>query len=161
MHWLVAIARGVLAGAFAFSAAAKLRDRAGTRRALEGLGLAPGLDLTLAVVEGFTALGLLAERRTPAAAWVALGLLGAFTAFLGLRLSQGSHAPCPCFGTARPTPIGARTIVRNVVLMAVAVVATGSAAGAAPLIWLSAAVTGAVVGWAARRGGASRSGSAR
>lgn len=153
--WLVAVARGVLAGTFAISAVAKLTDPAGTRVALRGMGLPAGFGPTLALVEAFCAFGLLMERRTPAAAWVTLALLAAFTAFVVLRLAQGRRAPCPCFGARRAEPIGGRTLARNLALIAVAVVATGSVGSAYGAVWLSAAVTAVALAALGRRGGAS------
>lgn len=153
--WLVAVARGVLAGTFAVSAMAKFTDPAGTRGALRGLGLPAGLGRTLALVEAFCAFGLLMERRTPAAAWVTLGLLVAFTGFVAVRLAQGRRVPCPCFGASRAEPIGGRTLARNLALIAVAVVATGSVGSAYGWVWLSAAASAGALAVLGRRGGAS------
>ena len=50
--------------------------------------------------------------------------------------------PCPCFGgTPSARPVGSRSIVRNGVLLALAVLATGDASGATigpTLLWSAA-----------------------
>ena len=68
-------ARGVVAGVLAAAMFAKFRDPAGTRDALRAMGLPPSLDRTLPVIEAFTALGLLVERSTAWATYVACGLI--------------------------------------------------------------------------------------
>lgn len=151
---LVLASRGVVAGVLAAAAIAKLRDRRATRAALRASGLPSGLDLTLPVVEGFTALGLLMERRSAWAAYVASALLAAFTVFLVAESARGVETPCPCFGasSAAPPP-GARAIVRNLVLLALAVVATGTVDGGSWLAWLWAlAVLAAWCTWTTLRG---------
>jgi Methylamine utilisation protein MauE len=149
-HELVVASRGVVAGTLVVAAAAKLRDRRATRAALVASHLPAGLDLTLPVVEAFTALGLLVERRSAWAAYVACGLLGAFTVFLVAEAARGVDAPCPCFGAASTAVApGTRAVVRNVVLIALAVVATGTAPDVQWRAWLWAAGTAvALVVWA-------------
>ena len=60
--------------------------------------------------------------RRPAAA-VAIVLLVAFTTLIVLRLREGRHPPCACFGAWSAKPLGPGHVVRNVVLLAIAVVA--------------------------------------
>jgi uncharacterized membrane protein YphA (DoxX/SURF4 family) len=50
-------------------------------------------------------------------------VLVAFTLFLLVRLAQGRRPPCACFGARSTKPIGPWSIVRNLVLIALAVVA--------------------------------------
>ena len=50
-----------------------------------------------------------------------LSLLG-FTAALVVRLEQGRHPLCACFGAWRATPIGWGHVARNVAFVALAVV---------------------------------------
>jgi hypothetical protein len=59
----------------------------------------------------------------PAVALVAAGLLGAFTVLLVLRLAQGQRPPCACFGAWSTRPIGYGSVARNVVLIALALLA--------------------------------------
>lgn len=50
----------------------------------------------------------------------AMGLLLAFTVVIGLVLRRGERAPCHCFG-AHDTPLGPVHVVRNVILIGLAV----------------------------------------
>lgn len=144
------VARGILAATFAVAAVAKLRDVAATRAALRASGLPASLDRTLPLVEAFTAFGLLMERRTVWAAWVAVGLLVVFTGFVVLQVRRSNTAPCPCFGMGpNAAPTGMRTLARNLALLAVAVVGTTPASSSHWVTWATAAiVTVALVGWA-------------
>jgi hypothetical protein len=56
-------------------------------------------------------------------AWVAVVVLLAFSTVLARQLSRGLHPPCACFGSLSARPIGASMLVRNGVLLAVALVA--------------------------------------
>lgn len=58
-------------------------------------------------------------RWTTAAA---CALLAVFTAAVGLRLVAAERVPCGCFGETSSQPVGADTLVRNVVLTAMAAV---------------------------------------
>jgi hypothetical protein len=137
---VVVASRGIVAGVLVTAAVAKLRDRRATRAALVASRLPASLDVTLPVVEAFTALGLLVERRTAWAAYVACALLVAFTVFLVVEMQRGVEQPCPCFGAAGSgEPTGARTIVRNLVLLALAVLATGTAPQVQWVAWVWAA----------------------
>jgi hypothetical protein len=60
--------------------------------------------------------------RRPVAV-VAIGVLVVFTGLLGLRLAQGRRPPCACFGAWSAKPIGPGHLVRNVVLVAIGVIA--------------------------------------
>jgi uncharacterized membrane protein YphA (DoxX/SURF4 family) len=64
---------------------------------------------------------LAAQIARQAVAIVAGVMLLAFTALLVLRISQGRRPPCACFGTWSTKPIGWTDVVRNVALLAVAV----------------------------------------
>ena len=53
----------------------------------------------------------------------AAALLAAFTVVVAVRVAQRSTAPCACFGSLSARPVGPATLARNVVLLALAVVA--------------------------------------
>jgi len=59
----------------------------------------------------------------PWAAWATVVLLGAFTLLLIVRLAQGRRPRCACFGVRSAKPIGPWSVVRNVSLIALALVA--------------------------------------
>jgi uncharacterized membrane protein YphA (DoxX/SURF4 family) len=66
---------------------------------------------------------LVAGVARPFAAALAAALLVAFTVLLCLNLAHGRRPPCACFGSRSRSPISARTVVRNLVLLALATVA--------------------------------------
>ena len=86
-----------------------------------------GVPVVVAAVVPFVEIGLgatlLVQWRRHIVAWIAVALFVAFTALLGLRLAQGQRPPCACFGSLSSRPIGAPTIVRNAVFLAIAVLA--------------------------------------
>ena len=51
---------------------------------------------------------------------VALALLLAFTALVIMRLAEGRHPPCACFGSWSAKPLGPRHVIRNVSFIGVA-----------------------------------------
>jgi hypothetical protein len=57
------------------------------------------------------------------AAWLAVILLIGFTVMLVFLFAQGRRPPCACFGARSNRPIGVGSIVRNLVLIAIGVVA--------------------------------------
>ena len=66
---------------------------------------------------------LLAGVARAVVAWLAVGLIAVFTVLVGVRLAQGRRPPCACFGRFSARSIGPGTLVRNAVLIALAVVA--------------------------------------
>jgi peroxiredoxin len=130
--WL--LARGALAMAFTVAAAAKVVDRAGTRRAAGELGvpgsLVPAVAVLLPVVEVAIVLGLLAGPTAVVAAWATVALLAAFSVVVARTLAQGKRPDCGCFGAVTRSPIGWPTLARNAGLaglaVAVALTADGS-----------------------------------
>jgi hypothetical protein len=142
-------ARLVVAAAFAVAALQKLRAWSQLTAELAGFGV-PGtvvvpVAVALPVAELLTAAALVVFAGSAVPAFVAIGLLALFTGAVLANLAQGRHPPCPCFGAASAAPLSARTVVRNGWLLALAVLATGSIAGAEPwAVVLWTAVLGAV-----------------
>lgn len=127
-------ARCLLLVVFAVSAVGKLRDPRAFRRAtvaLVPLARPVGGVVAVGVIAAESAVVvLLAVPATARAGLVAgLGLLGVFTVAIGAALRRGATEPCRCFG-ASATPLGARHLVRNAILLLAA--ASGLAAGALP-----------------------------
>jgi uncharacterized membrane protein YphA (DoxX/SURF4 family) len=56
-------------------------------------------------------------------ALAAAALLVVFTVLLVVRLVQGLRPPCACFGALSTRPVGPGSVVRNVVLLALALIA--------------------------------------
>lgn len=124
-------AKLVLAGALLVAALAKLRDRAALPALLAALGLPDAvvepLALGLPMAEAVVAAALTLFPHSGVPAWVAAGLLVGFTGVL--LASRDRDAPCPCFGAVSTRTGTLPGVVRNVVLLAVAVLATGSVDG--------------------------------
>jgi Methylamine utilisation protein MauE len=121
---------------FLVAAASKLHSRAAFGGFGESLRQLPLVPKTLAVpaavgvvvAEAVVPLLLVAPAAGFAAAGfaVALGLLSAFTATTVIALRRGARPPCRCFGMSE-IPIGARHVVRNCALAAVAGVGLAAA----------------------------------
>lgn len=124
--WGLRLALGVV---FGLSAAGKFADLAGTRTAVGEFGIplrwVPATAWGLPVAEAAVAAGLLPPWTAAPTALVAVLLLLVFSGAVARLLRQGKHPACSCFGAASSAPIGVRTLVRNAVLLllAVAVVA--------------------------------------
>ncbi|MFI5912132.1 MauE/DoxX family redox-associated membrane protein [Dactylosporangium sp. NPDC051541] len=105
--------------------------------------------LASVVTEGAVVLLLVLPWRWAAVAGfvLAAGLLAVFAAAIAISLRGGNRAPCRCFG-ASATPLGRGHIVRNLILIVIAL--TGLAAAAAVGAGAGAiAIPGAVVAGAA------------
>ena len=123
------VLRLLLAGVFAVAGVAKLRDVAGSRRALEEFGLPARLSpvgaLLLPLAELVIAFALLLAPRWGAIA--AIALLAIFVAGIANAMVHDRAPDCHCFGQLHSEPAGKRTLVRNgvLILMGGAVVALG------------------------------------
>ena len=149
------VARIDLAAAFALSAATKMVHRAEFARALEDFGV-PGsgaVAATLPPVEAAVAGLLVAVRGQAWPAFLAIAVLAVFTAAVVANLAGGRPAPCPCFGPPAEgaRPVSAATIARNGLLVALAVLGTGSTNGASAAAALGAAAVTAPATLAAVR----------
>jgi uncharacterized membrane protein YphA (DoxX/SURF4 family) len=147
MDVLSTLLRLVLAAVFALAAGAKLLDPAGTRRALADFGVSatPGRVLARVVpaVETATAVGLLIEATTIAAAVVAAALMLAFGLAIARVLWNGRTADCNCFGQLSSAPVAWGALIRNALIGAGAVVVSVAGPGDAPPLWAIAAVAAA------------------
>jgi len=116
----------LLAAIFVVAAVSKLADRRGVAEAAGGLGVPPAMvgpvAVLLPVVELAVAAMLPWSATAVAGAAAALFLLVLFTCLVVLNLSRGTRPACHCFGQVGDAPIGVGTVVRNLVLMAMAVV---------------------------------------
>ena len=124
----------VLAVVFAWAAVAKFRTPAETTASFHGLGLpaAPVLAKAVPIVELAVAAGLVAAPAM--VAWPALALVLAFSVVIARAVAAGSTVTCACFGGATATgdvalPVSVVELVRNAGLGALAIVASGAAAG--------------------------------
>lgn len=129
MDVVIFFARAVLGASMATAGAAKLLDLRSFDRAVRALGVpervAPVVARMVPLVELALAVGLVVDATARAAAVLAAALLLAFTSLLAWNLHRGRRPACNCFGSSAAEPIGARSVIRNIVLVAIAGVAAG------------------------------------
>ncbi len=78
---------------------------------------------------------LVPDVGNPWTALAALCLLGAFTVAVAVHLLRGTPVPCGCFGETSPAPVGLDSLVRNLLLCALAVLAMrGGGHGVVPVL---------------------------
>ena len=87
------------------------------------MGVGRPIALVVPWVEIVIGALLVAQLFEPWPAVAAIALLVAFTVVIGLRLLDGSRPPCACFGSRSQRPLGAYHVLRNVGLLALAVIA--------------------------------------
>jgi uncharacterized membrane protein YphA (DoxX/SURF4 family) len=121
---IVAVVAAVLVGAaLVVAGASKLAARESWPSQARGLG-AP--DWVVPIVPWFELVVgalLAAQVARPVLALVAAALLVVFTALIAVKLRQGLHPPCACFGAWSAKPIGVGHLARNGTLIALAVLA--------------------------------------
>ncbi|MFI6170794.1 peroxiredoxin family protein [Nocardia sp. NPDC051052] len=156
--WISRLVVGVL---FGLSAVGKLADPVGTRKAVGEFGVpmrwVAAVGWGLPALEGLVAIAVPVPWTVLPGAALALLLLVVFTLAVARLLKRGERPACSCFGAVSTEPIGARTLVRNGVLLVLAMlVGWGAVAyprvpGTLPTddaVWLAvAAVLVAVLIW--------------
>jgi thiol-disulfide isomerase/thioredoxin len=135
VHATLLIARLVLAGVFALASVTKLADLRGSRAAVAGFGVAERVAAPLGTLLPLAELAIAAALLPAGTAWIgALGaaaLLIVFIAAIARSMARGEAPDCHCFGQLHSEPAGRRTLVRNLLLLALAAfVAAGGASGA-------------------------------
>ena len=100
----------------------KLRSRAWPTQAAE-FGAARWVAVVLPWTELVLGALLVAGIGLPWTAFVTLGLLLVFSAAVVRQLVRGRAVPCGCFGEVHPRPVGPHTLIRNAVLVLLAVIA--------------------------------------
>jgi uncharacterized membrane protein YphA (DoxX/SURF4 family) len=120
---LAVIAAILVGAAFLIAGGAKVAAGPAWPEQAAGVG-APRLVVPFVPwLEILVGAALCAQLARPAVAGVAVAMLVAFSALLALRLSQGRRPPCACFGRWSAKPLGWQDLVRNAVLIALALVA--------------------------------------
>src|SRR5437588_2733952 len=143
MDVVLLFARLLLAVVFVVAGLAKLADRAGSQQALLGFSVPARLVAPLSVLLPLAELAVAVALIPTASAWWgalgALALLLLFVAAIGYSLAHGRTPDCHCFGQLHSAPAGWATLVRNLILAAIAgfVVGPGRTnAGASAIGWL-------------------------
>src|SRR5437667_2732700 len=124
MALVLLIARLLLAVVFLVAGLAKLADLAGSRQALRDFGVPARLANPFGVLLPLAELAVVVALLLPISAWWgglgSLILLLLFVAGIGYNLAQGRQPECHCFGQLHSSPAGWPTLIRNVVLAALA-----------------------------------------
>ena len=116
----------VLGAAFLFAGGAKIA--AGPQWPIQAadlgapaftIGVVPWLEIVVGAL-------LCARLARPLPSLAATAMLVVFSAVLTIRLARGEHPPCACFGSLSAKPLSWRHLVRNGLLLVLAVI---SAAG--------------------------------
>ncbi len=123
MDTVSSVAAVVLGAAFVLAGAAKLAAGIAWRSQAVQLGAPAWVAPWVPWVELLVGAALVSRLAEPVPAVLAIALLLAFTALIVVRLARGEHPPCACFGAWSAKPIGAAHVVRNAVLLALAVLA--------------------------------------
>ncbi len=128
MDALVLLARLALAGVFIVSSIGKLLDLEGSERATRNFGVpepfAKSAGIALPLFELLVAILLLPVATATFGGVLALLLLIAFVVGVGYNMSRGNQFDCHCFGQIHSEPIGWKTLARNGILAAVALLVT-------------------------------------
>lgn len=121
---VVAVVASILVGlAFVVAGASKLAAGASWPVSAKEMG-APAFTIPFVPwVELAVGATLVAQLAVPIPAIAALVLLIAFTTLIVVRLSAGDDPTCACFGSWSAEPIGRIHVIRNLILMALAVLA--------------------------------------
>jgi peroxiredoxin len=124
MEIIADIARFALALVFLVSGVTKLRDQRGTRLALRNFGFpALGRRLVAVVLPLMEIVFAVLLVPDPTAWWGGFGvalLLLIFTCAMVYQLGRGRTFECHCFGGIDAGPIGPRSVVRNSLLLVLA-----------------------------------------
>jgi uncharacterized membrane protein YphA (DoxX/SURF4 family) len=116
----------VLGAVFLVAGVSKLRRRGDTERSFARMELPAPRVLSVVVPIVEIALAVVIVEAPSAAGWGAFALLVAFSVVLARAIARGSDAPCACFGSGRSEPVSTSELVRNAMLAALAIVATGA-----------------------------------
>ncbi len=112
----------VLGAVFTFSGALKLRDP-GWPAAARSLGTPAWMVPLVAPLELMLGVSLIAGLGVVVGAALAVVLLVAFTVVLGRAIRSPDPPVCACFGQWTAKPVGVGSLVRNGVLIALALAA--------------------------------------
>ncbi len=120
ISWLCA---GVVGAVFVFAAVAKFFMGSNWLLQARDLGVPRALMVFVPWVEFAVGVALLGRVVPMLTYSLAALLLLAFTALIVSKLLRGQHPQCACFGRRSSKPIGWSNVTRNLVLIALIVVA--------------------------------------
>lgn len=125
MELLLLFIRLILAALLATAGIAKLADLSGAEKAAQGFGVSGNLarvgPIALSVLEIAIAGSFLFPESSWYAAIAAGTLLVVFIGMMTYQWSKGNAPDCHCFGQLHSEPVGLKSIVRNVIFLAISV----------------------------------------
>ena len=123
MDLFLLILRLLIAVVFSVAAFAKVADLRGSAKAMAGFGVPERLSLafstSLVVAELVIAAELLADGYAWSGAIGAAALLIIFTSSMAYHYFKGNDQDCHCFGQLVREPVGAASLIRNSILLAI------------------------------------------
>ncbi len=153
MGMALLVSRLLLASVFAVSGVAKASDFSRTRRTVTDFGAPERASLPVAllllVTELAIAVALLPSSTAHLGGVAAAALLVVFIAATALAISRGRAPECHCFGNLHISPVGWRTVARNVAFLSLALfiaIAGWGASGPSATAWVGRLSAIAVVG---------------
>ena len=123
MDVVATIAAIVVGAALIWAGVFKLVDGPAWPKAAADMGVARPIALVVPFVELAIGITLIIPVLRPWPAVAAIVLLLAFTVVILRRILDGSRPPCACFGSRSNRPLGSIHVLRNLGLIALAVVA--------------------------------------
>jgi hypothetical protein len=123
MQVISLVASIALGAVFVVAGVYKLADGPAWPAQAADLGVPRPLAVVVPWYEIALGAALVAGVLPPWIELLAAATLVVFTLVILRRLLDGSRPPCACFGSRSSRPLGARHVVRNLTLLAVAVVA--------------------------------------
>src|SRR5438309_1125589 len=124
MELFLLLDRIVLAAIFATAGVAKLADLKGAEKAAKGFGMSGALAVFGPVLLSIAEIVLGGMLLFPSVSWYgsigATALLTAFIAMMAYQWSKGNSPDCHCFGQLHSEPVGIKSIIRNVIFLALA-----------------------------------------
>ena len=141
MNAVLVVVRLILAVMFLVAAVAKLADLDGSRDAAQAFGvpeqLAGATAVLLLIAEIVAAALLIPSSTARAGAILAAVLLLSFCAGITRSIVHGEAPDCHCFGQLHSSPAGPKTLIRNVILLAAAVVVAVGGPGTSAATWIA------------------------
>jgi peroxiredoxin/uncharacterized membrane protein YphA (DoxX/SURF4 family) len=126
MELLLLIIRVILAALLITAGVAKLADLKGAEKAARGFGVSGSLAIfgpvLLSVAEIVLGLILLFPSVSWWGALGAAALLAIFVGMMAYQWFRGNAPDCHCFGQLHSEPVGIKSIVRNVIFLALAAI---------------------------------------
>jgi hypothetical protein len=112
-----------LGAVFVIAGAAKLALGAAWPGQARAMGAPMPIATIVPAVELVIGAALVTRIAMPLPALAAIGLLVAFSILIARQLVDGRHPPCACFGAWSHRPLSGAHLVRNAVMILVAIVA--------------------------------------